>query len=168
VERHHGVWGGCWCLEFHAEGRQRGPERRDIKARKLRQGTAHAALVSDAARCVGWCKYGAATELPRIKHVRVYAAGATPPPGWRTTCLFVNKAYRGQGVASAAMAGALQLIAQAGGGSVESYPEDTAEPKVSDAFLYNSRLAMFERMGFARVRPLGRHHWVVAARVAAS
>ncbi len=20
VERHNGVWGGCWCMSFHAEG----------------------------------------------------------------------------------------------------------------------------------------------------
>ncbi|RDJ93637.1 GNAT family N-acetyltransferase, partial [Lacticaseibacillus rhamnosus] len=20
VERHNGVWGGCWCMGFHAEG----------------------------------------------------------------------------------------------------------------------------------------------------
>ena len=24
VERHNGVWGGCWCLEFHPEGKERG------------------------------------------------------------------------------------------------------------------------------------------------
>jgi hypothetical protein len=33
---------------------------------------------------------------------------------------------------------------------------------VSAAFLYNSRLSMFERQGFARVRQLGKNHWVVA------
>jgi hypothetical protein len=28
VERHNGVWGGCWCMSFHAEGvgRSRTPE----------------------------------------------------------------------------------------------------------------------------------------------
>ncbi len=20
VERHNGIWGGCWCIAFHAEG----------------------------------------------------------------------------------------------------------------------------------------------------
>ena len=20
VEKHHGVWGGCWCMAFHAAG----------------------------------------------------------------------------------------------------------------------------------------------------
>lgn len=24
AERHNGVWSGCWCLAFHAEGGERG------------------------------------------------------------------------------------------------------------------------------------------------
>ena len=24
VERHDGVWGGCWCMGFHAEGAELG------------------------------------------------------------------------------------------------------------------------------------------------
>jgi hypothetical protein len=24
VERHNGVWGGCWCMNFHSEGVGRG------------------------------------------------------------------------------------------------------------------------------------------------
>ncbi len=47
-------------------------------------------------------------------------------------------------------------------GTVESYPEDVADRKVSPSFLYNSRLSMFERRGFERVRRLGKKHWVVA------
>ena len=83
-------------------------------------------------------------------------------PDWRITCFFVDKAYRGQGVAAAALAGALAEIAHLGGGLVESYPEDTADRKVPATFLYNSRLSVFESQGFERVRRLGRHHWVVA------
>ena len=83
-------------------------------------------------------------------------------PDWRITCFFVDKAYRGKGVAAVALGGALQEIARLGGGTVESYPEDVAGRSVSASFLYNSRLSMFERQGFERVRRLGRNHWVVA------
>ena len=72
------------------------------------------------------------------------------------------------GVSSAALAGALDEIARLGGGRVESYPEDVAGRTVSASFLYNSRLAMFERQGFQRVRRLGKNHWVVAQGVRAS
>jgi GNAT superfamily N-acetyltransferase len=161
VERHNGVWGGCWCLEFHPEGKDRGAHRRKAKEQRVGEGTAHAALVYDGATCVGWCQFGAPEELPRIKHLRVYSEGAATPPQWRITCFFVDKEYRGKGVSSTALAGALEEIALLGGGTVESYHEDVSDRTVSASFLYNSRLAMFERQGFKRVRRLGKNHWVV-------
>jgi GNAT superfamily N-acetyltransferase len=166
VERHGGVWGGCWCLAFHAEGKEPGAHRREAKQRRVGEGTAHASLVYDGPKCVGWCQFGNPEELPRIKHLKVYCAGLEALPDWRITCFFVDKDYRGKGVASVALAGALQEISRLGGGTVESYPEDVANRTVSASFLYNSRLGMFERQGFERVRQLGKNHWVVAKRVA--
>jgi GNAT superfamily N-acetyltransferase len=162
VERHNGVWGGCWCLEFHPEGAQRGPERRAQKECRVRDGSAHAALVYDARTCVGWCQFGPPDELPRIKRRRAYETGLTDLPDWRITCFFVDKAYRGRGVAAAALDGALQQIARLGGGTVESYPEDVEGRKTSSSFLHNASVSMFEQQGFARVRPIGKDHWVVA------
>lgn len=72
VERHNGVWGGCWCLEFHPEGKERSAERRQKKECRVQAGTAHAALVYDASTCVGWCQFGSPDELPRIKRRRAY------------------------------------------------------------------------------------------------
>jgi len=166
VERHNGVWGGCWCLEFHPEGKERGAHRREKKECRVREGTAHAALVFDGAACVGWCQFGSPAELPRIKHLRAYASESDASPDWRITCFFADKAYRGKGVAEAALAGALELIARLGGGTVESYPEDVEGRTVSASFLYNGRLCAFERHGFQRVRRLGKNHWVVVKRVA--
>ena len=162
AERHHGVWGGCWCLEFHPEGKERGVHRREKKEQRVRAGTAHAALVYDGPSCVGWCQFGSPEELPRIKHLRIYSEGAGEPPRWRITCFFVDKNHRGKGISSAALAGALEQIAQLGGGTVESYPEDVGSRNVSASFLYNSRLSMFERQGFERIRRIGKNHWVVA------
>ena len=167
VERHHGVWGGCWCLEFHPEGKARGPHRRDAKEQRVRSGNAHAALVYDADACIGWCQFGTPEELPRIKHLRAYGAQATTPPRWRITCFFVDTRYRGTGVSRAALAGALEQIARLGGGTVESYPEDVADRAVSASFLHNGRLTTFERQGFERTRRLGKNHWVVTRTVAA-
>jgi hypothetical protein len=73
VERHNGVWGGCWCMEFHPEGKERGAHRSQMKERRVREGQAHAALVFDGEVCIGWCQFGSPAELPRIKHLRAYA-----------------------------------------------------------------------------------------------
>jgi GNAT superfamily N-acetyltransferase len=165
VERHNGVWGGCWCMGFHPEGVGRHKtvgQNRSEKESRVRQGRAHAALAYDGASCVGWCQYGAPDELPRIKRKRAYEQGLPPMPDWRITCFFVDKSHRKQGVAAAALSGALRQIAALGGGTVESYPEDVAGRKTSGSFLHNGTLAMFERAGFRRVRRLGKNHWLVS------
>ncbi len=64
----------------------------------------------------------------------------------------VSSSTRRRGVAEAALNGALGLIRGAGGGVVESMPEEVAGRKVSGSFLWNAEPGMFERAGFARVR----------------
>lgn len=136
-------------------------ENRQAKEERVRAGTAHAALVYDGDDCVGWCQFGPPDELPRIKHRRAYDAAAPTPPDWRITCFFAAKKHRRSGVATAALRGALTEIGRLGGGTVESYPEDASDRKVSGSFLYNATLDVFESQGFERLRRLGKHHWVV-------
>jgi hypothetical protein len=69
-------------------------------------------------------------------------------------------------VATAALRGALTEIGRLGGGTVESYPEDASDRKVSGSFLYNATLAVFESHGFERVERLGKHHSIVRTVVA--
>jgi len=107
AEDHHGVWGGCWCLNFHEEGAPRvhtTEQRRTLKEARVREGRAHAALVYHGAQCVGWCQYGPTHELPRIKHQQAYQRGLHPLPDWRITCFFVGRTHRHRGVADAAFA----------------------------------------------------------------
>ena len=169
VERSGGVWGGCWCMGFHPEAFGSSPaESRDRKLTRVRAGDAHAALVYADGTCVGWCQFGSSTELTRLKNRKAYEAGRTEPivlPDWRITCFFVDKTRRRQGVSDAALAGALDLIAGLGGGTVESYPEDTTVRKVSSSFLHNGTVGMFERHGFTRDRRIGKDRWVVRTTV---
>jgi GNAT superfamily N-acetyltransferase len=164
VERHNGVWGGCWCMAFHPEGVGRdrtAAQNRSEKECRVREGRAHAALVYDGATCVGWCQFGPPEELPRIKSRRAYLEGLGVLPDWRITCFFVDKAHRGRSIASAALEGALREIARLGGGTVESYPEAVEGRSVAGAFLHNGTAAMFEQQGFERTRRLGKNRWVV-------
>jgi GNAT superfamily N-acetyltransferase len=171
VERHNGVWGGCWCMAFHAEGLGRGrtaAQNRSLKELRVREGRAHAALVYDAGVCVGWCQFGPVNELPRIKSLRAYEQKLTELPDWRITCFFIDRRRRGRGVASAALEGALAEIARLGGGVVESYPADMPDAKLASGFGFNANVAMFERHGFARQRLIAMNRWVVARRINAA
>ena len=170
VERHNGVWGGCWCMAFHEEGANKAgaAAHRAGKLGRVEAGTTHAALVYAGDTCVGWCQFGPTAELPRIKHGKAYAEGLVALPDWRITCFFADKAHRRQGVAAAALNGAVAEIARLGGGTVESYPEDTEGRSVSSSFLHNGNLRMFELAGFARQRKIGKDRWVVTRLVPAA
>jgi GNAT superfamily N-acetyltransferase len=163
LERNNGVFGGCWCLGFHPEGGLRGAGRRALKEDRVRTGRAHAALVFDEAGVAqGWCQFGSPEELPRIKHRREYDKEAPPLPDWRITCFFVDPKHRGQGVARAALSGALDQIAPAGGGLVEAISEVTAGRETPGRFLFTATVELFEEFGFARGRQVGKHAWIMS------
>jgi ribosomal protein S18 acetylase RimI-like enzyme len=168
VERNNGIFGGCWCIGFHGELRQGGISHRDAKEARVRTDRAHAALVLDETGAAqGWCQYGSPEELPAIKHRREYDKDAPPRPDWRITCFYVDKRHRGQGIARAALEGALAQIAQAGGGRVEAVSEVTAGRDAPGRFLFSATVELFEDHGFTRVRQVGKHAWIVSASVAA-
>ena len=140
-------------------------QNRTEKECRVRNGQAHAALVFHGSIAVGWCQFGPTDELPRIKHKKEYQNGLTQLPDWRITCFFVDREYRGKGVSSVALEGALKEIAKLGGGVVESYPEDVSNRTVSGSFLHNGTLSLFEHQGFQRTRRLGKNHWIVIKNV---
>jgi GNAT superfamily N-acetyltransferase len=167
AERHSGGgFGGCWCTWFHnatmAEKRAAGGDDwRGYKESLVRTGHAHAALVFDGDEAVGWCQYGPPEELPGITHRKEVDAAGLPPADYRLGCFFVGRRHRGRGVSAAALAGALQLIAEAGGGVVEGYPFDTTGRKVSASFLYNATRSMLEDAGFEYLLPKGKNHCIM-------
>ncbi|MDQ4038051.1 MAG: GNAT family N-acetyltransferase [Actinomycetota bacterium] len=166
VEHNNGIFGGCWCIGYHPECGQKGISHRAVKEDRVRTDRAHAALVlgeDGAAR--GWAQYGSPEELPNIKHRREYDKDPPPLPDWRITCIFVGKGHRGQGVARAALEGALDQIAHAGGGLVEAIPEVTAGRTAPGRFLFSGTVELFEEYGFTRRRQVGKHAWIVSREV---
>jgi GNAT superfamily N-acetyltransferase len=171
MERHNGVWGGCWCTWFHtmnAEKTHTVEGNRSLKEQLVRAGKAHAALVFDGDLAVAWCQYGGPAELPNINHRKEYEATSKQAPDYRLTCFFVDKKYRRRGVAGVALQGALELIAQAGGGVVEAYPQDTEGKKVSASHLYSATRSLFADAGFRYDRSKGMKHCVMVKDVAAA
>lgn len=174
VARHNGIFGGCWCTWFHdghpsCEGRGETYEgNRAVKKRLVEEGVAHAALVMAGAEAVAWAEYGTPEELPTIHHRKEYDATKEAEPDYRITCVFVDKRHRRQGVTELAIQGALDQIARAGGGRVESYPHDLTEQtkKMSSSFLYNGTRRLYERLGFTYDRPKGLKNCVMFRDVA--
>lgn len=168
VEKHGGIFGGCWCIAFHlepGENKLGAGAYRAMKEARVRAGRAHAALVYEGGDVVGWCQFGPTSELPNIRSKKVYEEGLTRLPDWRITCFFVDRERRGHGVARRALKEALIEIRRLGGGVVEAYPEDHSGHKISSSFLCSGTLGMFEKAGFAKDRKIAMYRWVVARRL---
>ncbi len=157
---------GCWCMGFHPEGVGKDTTaalNRERKLDRVRQGTTHHALVFEGESCVGWCQFGSPEELPRIKSRAAYEKTLSTLPDWRIACFYVRRGHRRQGVSKDALSGALDLIADLGGGVVEGYPEPA--DSVPAGFLFNGALSTYEQLGFVKDRTIGMHRWVVVRTV---
>src|SRR5439155_2645727 len=117
----------------------------------VRANRSHAALVYDGPDVVGWCQFGPAVELPG--GMSGYGKMDVAPPDWRTTCFFLDREHRREGVARHALEGALRFITAKGGGTVDGYPIAIPRAKkYSSSFIWGGTESMYLDQGF---RPLG-------------
>ncbi len=166
VEKHNGVWGGCWCTFFHlkpSEAKQWSGKHREYKEKLVRANRSHAALVYDGADVVGWCQFGPPLELPG--RMSAYSKMNLALPDWRITCFFVDRDHRKEGVAKTALEGALRLIATKGGGTVYGHPIAVPRGKpYSSSFLWGGTESMFTELGFHPLGSLGTSKRVMVMR----
>ena len=168
VERNNGIYGGCWCIGYHPECGRRDIDHRTVKEQRVRSGRAHHAMVlDDRGVAQGWAQYGDTDELSNIKHRRAYDQDPPPLPDWRITCIFVDRKHRNEGIARAALAGALQQIAARGGGLVEAISEVTDGREAQGRFLFSATAELLEDYGFSRIRKVGKHAWIMSKTVEA-
>ena len=162
VEKHNGVWGGCWCTAFHlkrSEEKEWAGKHGVLKEKLVRANRSHAALVYDGPDVVGWCQFGPPVELPG--RMSGYSKLEEAPPDWRITCFFVDRDHRKEGVAKAALEGALRFITTKGGGTVDGYPIYTRGKPYSSSFLWGGTESMFAELGFQKLGALGSNKWVM-------
>src|SRR5699024_4802402 len=102
------------------------------------------------------------SELPILaQHRRAYEKEPSPAPDWRISCFYTDKHHRRDGIARAGLAGALNFIAEAGGGTVESIPEEVTGRVAHGRFMFAASVELFEDFSFERVRQLGKWAWLV-------
>jgi GNAT superfamily N-acetyltransferase len=162
-------WDHCQCIHFQRPRalpkgeRLRTRAERAIRNRREKKALvdaerAHGILVYAGGVPVGWCQYGLREELPRIDSSRKYQSIADKTATqklWRITCFVVDRKYRRQGVARAALKAALSSIRKKGGGLVEAYPISRWESRAFGNESTHGTASMFEKEGFKVVAPLG-------------
>ncbi len=158
--------GSCWCMYYQRpkpagrglSGEERKRLNRTDKRMLVQHGRSHAILVYEGKIPVGWCQYGIREELPRIDAGRGYRKVRPPDRDerlWRITCFFVDRRYRGKGVAKMALKAALESIKRRGGGVVEAYPVVSGKMAAVPEWRWFGTPSMFRKEGFDIVAPLG-------------
>jgi hypothetical protein len=156
MEKHNGVWGGCWCVCLHdpkGKGTGSASGNKALKKKLVMEGKSHSALVYDGQKVVGWCLFGPTVEVPG--RMSAYGRLGLAQPDWRIPCFFVDRDKRKEGVSKAALEGALRIIAKKGGGTVDAYPLDIHGAPYGSSFLSGGTSTTFARLGFRPVVKLG-------------
>ena len=154
-------WAGCYCA-FHDEAAgtawrpEDAAEHRAARAGRIRSGQAHGLLAYADGLPVGWCNVGPRSGLANL---RAFARAVEDPADDPAVimCFVVRPEWRGRGVASALVGGAIEASRRWGVPWLEAYPADpegdTAGEAWSSAF-YTGPLGMYLEAGFRVVRQL--------------
>ena len=146
----------CWCLSYRLPGREHrslsGPARGE-RMRELMVDGPPGVLAYDGDEVVGWAAVHRRADtsfaknrlIPRIDDLDV----------WSVWCIRVRPGHRGEGLAHALLAGAVEFARSEGAPAVEGYPVDNGGERVDLTMAYVGTRSLFERAGFAKAADTG-------------
>lgn len=145
----------CWCAYFRVRGMDWSNStpagNRRVLERAMRRdarSSRHPGLVAYRdGEAVGWVSLAPREEFERLEHSTLLAR-VDERPVWSIVCFVVGRRARGQGVAEALLAAAVDYAREHGATLLEAYPVDTAGGRIPAANAYHGTLGMFERAGF--------------------
>jgi GNAT superfamily N-acetyltransferase len=147
--------GRCWCQFFrltNAGWRETRTADRRAALREQVSGSAPAPGVIGyvAGEPVGWCAVAPRADYVRLG--RVAQATEDADGVWSVTCFVVRVGHRRRGLATALLAGAVDLARRHGAAVVEGYPVDpAAQTQTTSSGLYHGAASTFAAVGFTEV-----------------
>jgi len=147
---------GCWCMFY----RETGPfilpgGRQPVEARKRKlqdlaeQGPPPGLIAYLDDKPAGWVTLGPRDDFKRLARSRAMKA-VDEKPVWSIVCFVVPSEFRGQGVATALLEGAVAWAKKQGATIVEAYPKEPGG-KVADDSLWFGTKSMYDKAGFTEV-----------------
>ena len=147
---------GCWGLfyretgDFILPGMKRAAAERKEKLRALAcEGPPPGLIAYRNGEPVGWVTLGPRGVFKRLARSRAMKA-VDDRPVWSIVCFVVPSAHRGQGVASALLAGAVAFAKSQGATLLEAYPKDPAGRLADDSMWFGAK-SMYDKAGFEEV-----------------
>jgi len=147
---------GCWCMFYRRSGRTEVPDgmsrpehaKCSLKA-LVDAGTVPGLIGYRGGEPVGWLSLGPREDYARLERSPVMRP-VDAKPVWSVVCFFTAKQMRGQRVAEAMLAGAIDYARSCGARLLEAYPVDKAKRSADDSIWFGGK-AMYDRAGFAEV-----------------
>ena len=142
----------CWCLSHRLDsktnrelvGSARGEYVRELCSREVAPGV----LAYEDDEVAGWAAVAPRAELPFARSTKIPLVDEMPV--WSVWCIRVRPGYRGKGISSALLDGAVVYARSRGAPAIEGYPVDNKGQKVESTMAYVGTLALFQRSGFTK------------------
>lgn len=149
-----GACGGCWCMNWRIEKGEKWEQVKGDRAKQrfkdlVTRGAVQGVLAYRDGEPAGWCTFGprpSFSRLDRAPSLRCDDAGEV----WSIPCFFIRAGHRGQGVATALLAHALEAMKKKGARIAEGYPvkPPTDGKPIPAAFAWTGTRPLFEKAGF--------------------
>ena len=149
-----GATGGCWCMwnrlpnpEFEA---QKGEGNKQLMKGIVESGHVPGILAYHGDEPVGWCSVAPREEFSRLERSRILKP-VDDQPVWSIVCFFIPKQYRGKGVMTLLLKGAVEYARSQGAKIVEGYPVEPKKDSYPDTFAWHGLAEPFRQAGFKEV-----------------
>jgi len=142
----------CWCLSHRLDSRTNrelaGPARGEYVRKLCGRMIAPGVLAYSGDEVAGWAATAPRSELPFERSARIPHVDDLPV--WSIWCIRVRPGYRGQGISSVLLDGAVAYARSHGAPAVEGYPVDNQGQKVDLTMAYVGTRKLFEGAGFIK------------------
>jgi len=139
-----------WRLPRKQFEQQKGAGNREAMRRLLATGARPGIMAFDGDRAVGWCSLAPRADYPALGRSRVMRV-LDDHPVWSISCLFIDRAYRGRGMACRLLNAAAEFARDQGAEILEGYPVDPGDKRLAAAFAWTGIASAFEQAGFREV-----------------
>ena len=149
-----GACGGCWCMWWRLRhkdyGSNKGEKNRDAMFELVSAGCIPGILAYDNNVPIGWCSVAPRDKFPRLEGSKILKR-VDNQPVWSIVCLFVDKAYRKDGVSLQLIKAAVSFVKNQGGKIVEGYAIMPKKETMPDVFAFHGFYSTYLKAGFKEV-----------------
>jgi GNAT superfamily N-acetyltransferase len=139
-----------WRLASKDWERGAGVANRDAFRGLVAQGPAPGLLGYHEGRPVGWVALAPRHDYPRLNRSPKLKP-VDDEPVWAVTCFYIERTFRGTGVAGTLLRAAVEFATDSGASALEGFPVDPGEGQVANSSAFTGLLDMVRAAGFDEI-----------------